>query len=684
MAGLLIFLAHASTARAAGGEDDEEGARPVGEIVVTARRLDTARAAIEPSLGASTYALSNDTVETRPGGEAVKLSQVMLQMPGVALGPAGQLRVRAQANLQYRIDNIIIPQGFSDPADTLRARFADKVELVTGALPAQYGLDVGGVVNITSKSGVYERGGEAELYAGSHGRLETALEGGGSAGGTNLYATGSFLRDDAGLSAPDGAAAPPHDRSEEVEAFALAERVLSAKSRLSLIAGISDERRQLPVAVAPFAAPPWAFLGAGGAERNASAYAVASWQHSAGGLTFQVSGFAAWARLAVSPDRTADLARDGLAESVADSDTSAGLQVEGAYKAGAAHTLRAGVVASWRTGLNTGTWFAYALAAPGTPLSLTARERDRRIAASGYVEDEWRPLESLTVNLGLRLDDVTGGGAAASPRLSVVWRGRSGISAHLGYARYFVPAPPADEAGWPTDLAGTSGAPPGPPGALPRAETDEYFDLGAQWKSGGLTVGADAYLRNARNLIDERRVGETLLRRPFNFARGRARGVELEATYETGRFSAWASLALARTEARTIVTGQAAFTPAELAASAQGFIPVADDQRATASLGLSWRWRALLLTADGLLGSGLPRTAAAAAPDAARLPGGAQADLSAVYEIKGVAGRPLFLRLDLINVLDSQRRLSDGTSLSDGAPQWAPRRRLVVGLEQSF
>ena len=74
MTGFLVFLAHAAIAHADSDDGDAGQAKPdVSEIVVTARRLDVARAAIEPSLGASTYTLTNDTVESRPGGEAVKL-----------------------------------------------------------------------------------------------------------------------------------------------------------------------------------------------------------------------------------------------------------------------------------------------------------------------------------------------------------------------------------------------------------------------------------------------------------------------------------------------------------------------------------------------------------------------------------------------------------------------------------
>jgi len=46
------------------------------EIVVTARRLDAARSAIEPSLGASSYSLPRAFIENLPGGANTQLNQV--------------------------------------------------------------------------------------------------------------------------------------------------------------------------------------------------------------------------------------------------------------------------------------------------------------------------------------------------------------------------------------------------------------------------------------------------------------------------------------------------------------------------------------------------------------------------------------------------------------------------------
>jgi outer membrane receptor for ferrienterochelin and colicins len=105
-------LAIAPTLAMAADPAADPGAASVSEIVVTAQKLDVARSAIEPSLGASTYSMSSATVLTLPGGENTALSQVLLQAPGVVQDSFGQLHIRGDhGNIQYRINNVILPEG---------------------------------------------------------------------------------------------------------------------------------------------------------------------------------------------------------------------------------------------------------------------------------------------------------------------------------------------------------------------------------------------------------------------------------------------------------------------------------------------------------------------------------------------------------------------------------------------
>ena len=88
----------------------------VGEVLVTAQRLDAARATIQPQIGASTYAISAQAIEAMPLGDNAALNQVVLQAPGVAQDSFGQLHVRGEHNgLQFRLDGVILPEGLERP-----------------------------------------------------------------------------------------------------------------------------------------------------------------------------------------------------------------------------------------------------------------------------------------------------------------------------------------------------------------------------------------------------------------------------------------------------------------------------------------------------------------------------------------------------------------------------------------
>ena len=71
-------------------------ATPVSDYAGVAAELDQAPAEITPPLGATTYTLDSSRLRDQPGDENRSLAQSLTQLPGVTLGPNGQLRVRGQ------------------------------------------------------------------------------------------------------------------------------------------------------------------------------------------------------------------------------------------------------------------------------------------------------------------------------------------------------------------------------------------------------------------------------------------------------------------------------------------------------------------------------------------------------------------------------------------------------------
>ena len=190
--------------------------------MVTAERLNKARASIQPDTGASTYTLNSAAIDLLPGGSNVSFNQLVLQMPGVAQDQFGQLHMRGDhANIQYRFDGVILPEGLSFFGQVVDTRVVDSVEMVTGALPAEYGLRTAGVLDITTKSGI-QNGGEVGIYGGSHGEWEPSIEYGGTSGNNTYFGTASYMQNQLGIEFGRrqlDAAPRSHDAGERVRLF---------------------------------------------------------------------------------------------------------------------------------------------------------------------------------------------------------------------------------------------------------------------------------------------------------------------------------------------------------------------------------------------------------------------------------------------------------------------------------
>ena len=220
---------------------------PAQEIQVTAQRLNEARSSIETQTGASTYTIDSQAIAAMPGGENAQLNQVLLQAPDVVQDSFGQIHVRADHNdLQYRLNGIILPEGISVFSQTLSPWLISSLKLITGALPAEYGLRTAGIIDLSTNSGLLQPGGEISVYGGSHGTYQPSAEYGGSDGNFTYYVTGDYKQDNLGIESPDGSSNPLHDHTTQGHAFAYLEDIIDSNDRASLIMGLSDDEFQIP------------------------------------------------------------------------------------------------------------------------------------------------------------------------------------------------------------------------------------------------------------------------------------------------------------------------------------------------------------------------------------------------------------------------------------------------------
>jgi hypothetical protein len=70
--------------------------QPAANYDAIADQLDRARDEITPPLGATTYMLDQRWLLDQPGDENRSLAGSLTQLPGVSLGPNGQVHVRGQ------------------------------------------------------------------------------------------------------------------------------------------------------------------------------------------------------------------------------------------------------------------------------------------------------------------------------------------------------------------------------------------------------------------------------------------------------------------------------------------------------------------------------------------------------------------------------------------------------------
>jgi len=682
-------------------------------IVVTGRRLDRARDALLPSLGANKYTLDRSTIATQPGGDDLSFQRVLLQTPGVSQDNFGQVHVRNEhANLQYRLNGVILPEPISGFGQVLDTRIADSVSLITGALPAQYGYRTAGVVDIKTQTGAFKNSGSVSLYGGSYDTIRPSATAQGSTGGFNAFGSFTYGRTNLGIDNPIGSVDTFNNRSETYRGFFYASQILSETTRVSAILGLYDGSFEIPAR--PGQTPSYTYKGIGTFDSSKlneyqtekDYYGTIPVQYSNGDLNFQIAPFFRLSRTRFKPDVTGDLLFNGIADRVRLSSDLFGVQADGSYKASGAHTLRFGVfyqreitrsnvdslVFELDPDPNSPT-FGQQTSDQPTPIADAGRKLGTLIGV--YAQDEWTPLPKLTVNFGGRFDRVEAftHEQQFSPRVNAVYKFSNALAAHMGYARNFTPPPQELIAASLVMLYdGTTKAALSSANDAVLAERETLYDAGVNatlFAHFMLTV--DAYYKHKRNLIDEGQFGEALVLGVFNYRRGYNYGIEVGGNYRRGPLSVYANVAAAEQRGNEIVSSQFFFQQNRLNYIAAHYIYTDHTQKLTGSAGASYRiddpLGPLTASADLIYGSGLRRNPpdGSLIPNGSKLPAYEQVNVGLSQQIASHGPlQGVELRVDIINLADATYQIRDGTGVGISAPQFGQRRSFYGGVAKRF
>jgi outer membrane receptor protein involved in Fe transport len=589
---------------------------PTEQLAAKGNVFDQSRGNLYTTIGTTSATISHDTIQDLPGGTNQSVEQVLLQAPGVSQDSAasGSLHIRNDhANLQYRINGVPLPDGVTGFGSIFDTSFVGSMSLVTGALPAEFGLRTTGLVDITTRTDLFNNNGSVGVYGGSHGTVTPTIEYGGTFGGNcpatapatpgsakalpassdcfagvQYYFTGRYLQNTVGIENPTPAYNAIHDFTQQGRGFAFMSAFIDPTTRISLISGTAVNNFQIPNVpgqpigqagnvTSAFGATSFNSALLNETQTETTQFNVLSVQKSFEGFDGQLSYFSRYNKLQFTPDPVGDLLINGIASNISRTSLTNGIQGDGSYQLNPAHTVRGGFsVSSEQAFVGNTSLVEPCMACDGSdngnPVGITDNVSKTAMLMGVYVQDEWKVTNQFTINAGLRFDQMEQFISANqfSPRLSFTYKPFENTTFHAGYARYFTPPELVEAA--PANIAlfnNTTGAVSGQSSpVLP--ERSHYFDAGFDQKfkfgcasdgktCSNLDLGVDAYYKIATDLIDNGLFGQALVLSAFNYAKGYNEGIEFHAKYNSGNFQAYGNVAVAQQRASDPVSNQFLF-----------------------------------------------------------------------------------------------------------------------------
>lgn len=634
-------------------------------VVVRAPRL------VDTTNYTSNVAVPRGYVDEMPMTQANSMADVVSSLySGAVVGHDNFVHLRGnELSMNYFINGVsFLDNTYKQFSPALSPRVFESINEINGGFSAEFGNRFGGILDMTTKSGLSQSGhGSASVGGGTLERGDAAAEYGDRAGSWGFYGNASFLTDGRFLNPPEPATTDNTGRG--MRGLAQADYASGADSIKLLVSGGGTDFR-LPTTTEQQED-----------GRNASKDVrqqtfIGTWNRTLGetGL-LSASGYERYVRESVLPttDPITTLA-DGRRVTI-----TAGAKLDVMMDAGAGNIVKLGVDVK---ALDLNESLAIDLRAPddeepevGLRASAAGSHSPRFFPEhSGgpeelevfsfadthggtllgmYAQDEFQPFDAFTVDVGLRLDrfDVLDSSTELSPRVNLAYGIGNGFVVHAAYNRFF--APPAIE--W--LLLGSEGIDE----ALPvQPMISDHFETGVRAELGSFaSVTANVFHRDDDNPFETAEIFDTNVFTPTNFAAGEARGLELALRVqeiESVGLSGFLSYSLSKTDFIGPLSGG---LPGEELAPGER-VPPAFDQRNSLVSNVVWRERrsGAWVGLGFQYGSGTPIEAATEGDDGQggahflRLPSHFVVDLQVGVDLFRGADRTLALQFNALNLTD--------------------------------
>ncbi len=701
---ILGALSPADAQQAPAAPQTEQGAAPGGAVelpeVEVEATLSSGRGPGVSPTGANSYGVNANDIKNMPAGESTTITDVLAQMPGVAIDQNQQIHIRNTEGpqFQYQINGALVPLDINTNPPFIsmfNSMFVSRLDLLDGVLPSRYSYATGGVVDIQTKEGqCSDPGGSFSILAGQRGTLQPSVQYAGCDGKLSYYVSGLYSQSDTAFSPATPTPNAIHDWTNQGQAFGYFSDPLNDITKLGVVFSSAASNNQLPNV--PNLAPQYALAGVPSFNsaainsylnfRDDLAMVTLKMTPSAD-LSYQLAYAAHWISQEFKPDNAGELIFEGVASTASHSDLDNTLQGDLTYKTGS-HTVGSGFYLGEYRVIVDDTSLVFPVDANGnqtstTPITVVNNAHATNMVSGIYIDDLWQINDKLKLYYGLRWDILTGftRNNQFDPTINLSYSPTPETTAHAGFARYMqVPSfqgisPTASAA-----FAGTTAA--GPPGiSTPVTEDDFEFDVGlVHHLTPNLTLSQDNFYEITQHYLDTGQFGVVPIFAPFNYDHGFIWGSETAINYKTDKLSVYGNITIGRNLQQGVATGQFNF-PADELAFINGHYIVLDHQPLYgASAGATYKWAPFTFSLDAIYSSGLR----AGFADLERLPTVFQINAGAqiAFRVPGIG--EVTDRLTVLNLLDRVNLIRPAEGIGIFQAAYGPRLTVLNTLTIPF